>query len=282
MKERIPSNVHAVDPQNPLLPEDFPTPPADTAEVIALLVEDAPRAQGWSVRVAVELAGRWGADTKVLLVDGDLSGAALHEAVGAGNEEGVADLILYGASRERVQREVRDGNHFFVPAGTAVADPENVYRDPRWSAVFSEARESGTLMLLYLPAQTDGVPELAATADRVIRMTSGPPTDELDPDVVVIHSLPGEDPTSQAAPAAQKEAPSPAGPIDVLVGPKPPPSKRRVAPTLLLILLIIIAVALALAGFGYITIPGLPEGFPSFSIQPGFPAEPAASWSTRG
>lgn len=262
MKGRTPVNVYSVALDDPLPPEDLPIPQPDTGEVIALLAEEGPRSHGWSARLAVELAARWArADVKVLLADGDFSGASLHELLGEENDEGMADIILYGASRERVAREVGESGHLFVPSGTVVADPESTYADPRWSTVLSETRSSSTVLLLYLPAESSGVSGLVAEADRVIRLASGPPTADLDPDVTVIHSSGGKAPPSEPASA------TPAGPRSsestdaesptVRVGRKGPTSKKRVSLLFLLALLILVVSVLALAWFGYINVPGL-------------------------
>ena len=246
MRRRIPANVYSVALDHPLPPEDLPIPQPDTGEVIALLAEEGPRSHGWSARLAVELAARWArADVKVLLADGDFSGASLHELLGEENDEGMADIILYGASRERVAREVGESGHLFVPSGTVVADPESTYADPRWSTVLSETRSSNTVFLLYLPAESSGVSGLVAEANRVIRLASGPPTADLDPDVTVIHGSGGEAPPKETAPPT------------VRVGRKAPTSKRRASPLFLLALLILVVAVLALAWFGYIDVPGL-------------------------
>lgn len=273
--------MYSVALDHPLPPEDLPIPQRDTGEVIALLAEEGPRSHGWSARLAVELADRWSReDVKVLLADGDFSSPSLHELLGEENDEGVADIILYGASCERVAREVGEGEQLFVPSGTVVADPESAYADPRWARVFSEMRGSSTVLLLYLPAEFGGVSGLVAEADWVIQLALGPPTADVDPDVTVIHSSGGWVGPSETVPvpAMGTGARSSTGSTDeespvTLVGPKGPTPKRRAAPPLgdsqerlfLFVLLILIGIVLALSWYGYITIPSLTLSLSSLS-----------------
>ncbi len=291
MKRRAPANMYSIALDNPLPPEDFPIPQPDTGEVIALLAEEGPRSHGWSARLAVELAARWSReDVKVLLADGDFSSPSLHELLGEENDEGVADLILYGASCERVAREVGEGKQLFVPSGTVVADPEGAYADPRWARVFSEMRGSSTVLLLYLPAEFGGVSGLVAEADWVIQLALDPPTADVDPDVTVIHSSGGEAPLSETVPVpamgagvrSSTESTDVESPVTRVV-PKGPTSKRRVAPPLgdaqerlfFVVLFILIVIVLALAWYGYITVPGLTLSSSSL-IEPAFSSDSLA------
>ena len=244
----------------------MPTP--DTGEVIALLVDEDAGSHGWPGRLAVHLANRWAeADLPVLLADGDLSGASLHQLVGMQNDEGVSDLILYGASNARVSQKLDDGGPLFVPSGTPVSDPEIAYLDPRWSVVISEMRTAGTVLLLYLPADSTGASDLAEEADRVIRLVSSPP-DDPDPDLVWVH-VSGEDahPDEVASiegtgDGAQNRDQTSA---DTSVGGTPPTpvvskdrgTKRRVPLPVLLTLLVLIAVMIAMVWLGLIEIPGI-------------------------
>ncbi len=285
MRRRKASKIYSVDPHHPLPPEDFPAPAPGTGEVIALLAEEGPRAHGWPARFAAELAARWSAEgLPVLLVDGDLSGASLHEHVNQENDEGVTDLIFFGASRERVMREVADGGHLFVPSGTVVADPESAYKDPRWSVLLSEAKDSGSVLLLFLPEESAAVSELVAEAQRVIRFTWDPPEGAVDGDSVVVYSSAGEVPLSSgpgirsgsrasADTTATREGDTGVAAVapaagDESKGRKTKESKRSRVPILLLVLFLVIAVGLGLAWFGYVTIPGLPFGPSSSSVGP--------------
>lgn len=160
--------------------EDLPpvnvAPPTDGAgAVVALVADEGPRAEGWPARVAVSLAREWAADgLRVFLVDGDLERPALHGVIGQENGEGLADAVMYGASPGRIGRPVADGGFVFASAGTVVPDPVAAYAHPRWDALLDAFRESGSLLLLYLPAG-DATGGLVDRADRVLRLTSEPP-----------------------------------------------------------------------------------------------------------
>ena len=119
MKSRSFTHVFQIDPSRPVPPEALRRPSGDPPEVIALLAEEASRRHGWPARFSAELAKRWATDDiPLLLADADLSGASLHELFDATNDEGVSDLIAFGASAERVIREVAEGAHQFIPSGT--------------------------------------------------------------------------------------------------------------------------------------------------------------------
>lgn len=153
-------------------------PPAEGAgAVVALVASEGPRGSGWSARVAASLAREWAGDgLRVFLADGDFERPVLHGEFGVENGEGVSDAVLYGASPGRVGRAVPEGGFLFAPAGTVVADPGSVYSHPRWSALLEAFRESGSVLLLYLPdGQDPGVEGLVERADRVIRFTDRAP-----------------------------------------------------------------------------------------------------------
>ncbi len=255
--------------------------------MVALLAEEGPRRHGWPARLAVRLATRWSdAEHEVLLADGDLSDAPLHQVVGGSNEEGLADVILYGASWTRVAKEVGDGSYRFVPSGTVVADPESAYRDPRWSAVLSGARGAGSVLMLYLPAESAGAGRLASEADRVIRLTSGPPTEKPEPEVTVIHDLGPSD--REGARAKEGESPSsvPAEVPGVAAteaeegsGGRPGigeqvSARRFLLPIVLTFVILLVFVALLLALLGYVTIPGISFGAPGIRELPELLAAP--------
>ena len=66
--------------------------------------------------------------------------AGLHEVVGALNDEGVSDMILYGSSPARASRRVEGESFLFVSAGTVVAEPSATFSHPRWAALARRVR----------------------------------------------------------------------------------------------------------------------------------------------
>ncbi len=164
--------VQSFDPDSSSLPESLQDLTDPRVQVVALLADPATRESGWAPRAAVALArGLADLERQVLLMDGDAADPALHHQLRVGNGEGVADAVLFGVSPDRIALP-HDGGFRFAPAGTVVADPSAVLRHPRWSAVLSQCRDSGLLVLLYLPAGLSGAEGLAGEADRVVRLKS--------------------------------------------------------------------------------------------------------------
>jgi hypothetical protein len=255
------SNVFSVDPAQPTPPEGLEAPEPGTGAVVAVLADQGARASGWSAPLAIALAAAWADDgSDVVLADGDLAGAELHALVGAENDEGVADVIVYGASMDRV---LRPGSKHaavqFVPAGTAVFELSIAYGHARWAALFSALRDARATLVLYLPAEAEGVSSLAEQADRVIRLVSGTPTVEWEAPTAVICGPPwdGETVAPEAAVPTPLAATGSATAREPLVrtGVAPSgPAKGGRGKVLLLILLVIALALLVAAALGYITL----------------------------
>ncbi len=251
-----PPNVYAVDPGHPLPPEELPSP--DGGEVIAVVVEEASRTRGWPARLAAGLAARWSEEHPgLVLADGDLSSASLHESLGASNGEGLTDFLLYGASRKRITRAIADGRHLFISSGTVVADPESAFRDARWSTLITETKQAGMILMLYLPADSDGAAALADGADRVIRLTAKPPEENEDARVTFIFSA-GDS-------VAIDEVAMPDSDGLEGVGASPAPGRAKgpslvsllLGPFVLATLLLLLVILVLLALLGYFDIPGI-------------------------
>ena len=197
------------------LPEALSASVADEADaglVLALLADPATRESGWAPQAALALARGWSrAGRRVLLLDGNLADPVLHALLDEPNGEGVTDAVLYGVSPARMVRSREEG-FLFASAGTAVADPSSVLRHPRWRSVLGACRESGALVLLYLPAGTPGADTLAGEGDRVFRLRSALSASAggTPPDHWVLHP-PRTDRTSVAAQEV-REAEVEAGP----------------------------------------------------------------------
>jgi hypothetical protein len=270
------NTVFAVDPKAPVPPDIFARPPAGAPGLCALLAEEGSRRQGWSARFSVELAKRWSApDRPVLLVDGDLSGASLHAMIGASNDEGLSDLIVFGASIDRVSSDVADGAHRFIPAGTVVADPEQVYGDARWATFLAEIRSRGELLLLYLPAESAGAEDLAARVDHVMRLAGGSSDNSPGGSATVIHVAPRDASGSDSSPADSPPVGQPAveGTAEEVPRPTSGPEARSARTATLpkksksgmpaslpflggLLIVLLVAILLA-AWFGLLEIPGI-------------------------
>lgn len=164
--------VLSFDPDSPVLPDPLHELTDPRVQVVVVLADPATRENGWAPRAATGLARGLGElGRRVLLMDADVADPTLHDMVGGSNGEGVTDAVLFGVSPERISRE-QEGGFLFASAGTVVADPPSVLRHPRWGAVLSQCRDSGLLVLLYLPAGAPGTDGLAGEADRTIRLKS--------------------------------------------------------------------------------------------------------------
>jgi hypothetical protein len=262
------SRVFEVDADQPSPPDGLLASIAEGGEIIALLAEEGPRGNGWAARFAVELARTWSeGEARVVLADCDVSAASLHELVGEPNDEGITDLIVFGASAERVVRSVEDGDLRFVPSGTVVADPDGALADARWSMVLSDFRSSGDTLLLYLPAELPGAAMLSGHADRLIQLAPAPPEGRLDKRTTVVHAE-AEYARSQAARVGAEDESdgsegSESGPGDTAEGtePEPPtekPTPPKVSRAFLIALLLVLVIALfVMAWLGLIEIPGI-------------------------
>ncbi len=137
------------------------------AGLVALLV--SPEIDGrWGVEASLLVARGWARKGRsVLLADASLDDPSLHKVVTGPNDEGVSDVILYGASVGRVARPIGDGL-LAAPAGTPVADAAEVLAHPRWEGVVRGFRKAGALLLLHLPAGTPGGADLLARAGGII------------------------------------------------------------------------------------------------------------------
>jgi hypothetical protein len=124
-------------------PRELPPPlrafaDRDPSESTSLLLHAGPAAvhSGWAAGAAVSLAQALAAaGRRLVLGDLSLEEPVLHELLGGGNQEGMADIFLYGASLRRVSRPAGDGSYYFVPAGPYAPDPAEVMRHPRWEPV---------------------------------------------------------------------------------------------------------------------------------------------------
>jgi len=182
-----PSGVLVLGSEQLEIPEDLPSPLPGTGEVVLLLADSDTSQSGWAARVAIALSRHWASSgLQVILADGDLPRAPLHGEVGVENEEGVADLLLYGSSPYRVTRRVEGEEFLLITAGTVVADPEKVFRHDRWKGLLAAFRESGCILVLYLPSDQIGHEALLPEGDRVLRLCESSYSEVPEPGVLVL------------------------------------------------------------------------------------------------
>ena len=174
MSQEIPA-WQPIDPANEGLPEHvdalLDSFDSSTGCVVLLVAPEIDRR--WGADVSLLVARGWAAKgRRVLLADASLEDPVLHESVDGTNDEGVSDVMLYGASVKRVSRSV-GGGIFFAPAGTPVGDAAEVLTHPKWDTVISGFREAGAVLLLHLSAATTGARALLDQAAGVIVVAEG-------------------------------------------------------------------------------------------------------------
>ena len=119
----------------------------------------------WGAEAGLRVARGWAATgRKVLLADAALDDPILHAVAGTEHAEGISDVVLYGASVQRVASPV-DGAVLVVSAGTPVGDAEEVLAHARWGAIIDGFREAGATLLVHLPVETPGAAALMERAD---------------------------------------------------------------------------------------------------------------------
>ncbi len=139
-------------------------PPAELPAVLLLVGAEAER-EGWPAREAVRIAESLAhAGERVMLCDLSVEEPLLHQHLEMANSEGVADVVLFGASLRHVARRTGEAGFNFIPAGPPVAGAEEILEHPRWSRLIEAAAEARTKLLLYVPAASPG---LATLAERV-------------------------------------------------------------------------------------------------------------------
>jgi hypothetical protein len=142
--------------------------PAAALTAVALVSGPAARASGWAARAAAAIAAGWRGPRRVVLLDLDVGAPSLHEHAGVANDEGVADIVEYGASLASVRRTAAGGVHDVVATGLYFADPDAVLRSEAWDRVLVEAAAERCTLLFYVPAEAEGMHELVRRTGAVL------------------------------------------------------------------------------------------------------------------
>ncbi len=236
-------------------------------------------------RIGIGLAeARARAGAVTILADGGVADPGLHETLGTGNLEGLADVFLFGASLGHV-RVRPDTYHFdFVPTGAFVPDPAAVLASERWDGIAGELRHEHATLLLYVPVGTPGLPPLSRRIGRALVVGDARVAERvigrLDPAcriVGIVEPERREDFDGNAIPAAVAgDAPADAAAATAERELSEPPllqveeeRRRRVSPFLVVLLLIIVALAGWFLYREYVAEPApSPESEPPVSQQP--------------
>lgn len=134
-----------------------------------LLLFDPRAGREWVADAAIALATEWTrSGRRAVLADLSLDDPVLHERIGMANQDGVVDIFLYGASLARSARPVPGRGFYLISAGTYTSDAGDVLRHPRWEKIVTGFREAQAALLLFVPADADGVAALARWADEAL------------------------------------------------------------------------------------------------------------------
>ncbi|MCI0433363.1 MAG: hypothetical protein L0271_06920 [Gemmatimonadetes bacterium] len=128
----------------------------------ALLLVSEPDGGEWAGPAALAVAGALcEAGRRVVLIDLDVTRASLHALVEAPNVEGIADVVLFGSSLERVR--IRPAGEAFelVAAGAFAPDPTEVLDNAAWARLLAEARSEGVTVLGFASTAARGLDSLA-------------------------------------------------------------------------------------------------------------------------
>jgi cell division septation protein DedD len=249
-------------PWQPLRLDDpyLPDLPQEGAATVALVCSPGVRAGGWGGQAAVAMARGWALTGQpTYLCDLALEEPELHTVLGVQNDEGVTDVLLYGASPRRVAHRIDEGL-FLAPAGTVPPDPAAVRSSPRWDALVDGFAGADALLLLYVHADAPGIAAVLARADAVVALCArGEEPDLGEARERLVASLgPDEGEAARSTIGSAGVAEPPPVAAEAETGPATPAVPRRGCGRRLLMVLAVLALAaLLVAALRWIEIPGL-------------------------
>ena len=150
----------------------------DSVSACVVILVDSEINRDWGAQASLAVAKRWAASgRRMILADARLDGPVLHEAVGVENGEGVSDMVLYGASAQRITERV-EGGLMLAPAGTPVIEVADVLEHVKWDMVIRGCREAGATLVFHVSTGTPGVEAMTKRAEGVLVLA--PPSKDVD------------------------------------------------------------------------------------------------------
>jgi len=177
MSERSINPDAAPDSSPPWLVLDLDEVGAQVSEVLAtgtvVLLVSAERDREWAAEAALQLSSAWAAGgRRIVLADLHLENPMLRPRPDGPELEGIVDIFLYGASLSRIAAPGPDGSYYLIPAGTYTPDSAEIYQHPRWRKLVAGFRDTQATLLLFVPAESPGVADLAQWSSEAILLGS--------------------------------------------------------------------------------------------------------------
>lgn len=162
---------------NPEEPEAVVDRLGKTRSVGILLRSPSPWALGSALSIAREFARR---GRRVLLCDGMVQQPALNGVAAGLPDEGLSDVVLYGASLDRVRYELDDGLQL-IGLGTPVVDVSKFYSADAWQEVLDADPDPACVVLVLLPGDEPALNPLVERLQTVVRVARSPDLSAADP-----------------------------------------------------------------------------------------------------
>lgn len=167
------SDVPAWSAFDPTAPPALPEPGSSRGRIVALVATDGALQGGWVGVTALQMAASWMASgRRLVLADAGFATPTVHQAAGVADTEGLADLLLWGASVQRVARRSESFGVFVVPAGTALVDGSEAFRKPRWGALCAGFRDAGVTFAVLVPDADPGLDAVLREASEVVVLSA--------------------------------------------------------------------------------------------------------------
>ena len=210
------------DPAAGSLPGEIESALSDGGSISACVVilVDSEIDPDWGAQASLTVAKGWAASgRRIILADACLDGPVLHEAVGVENGEGVSDMVLYGASAQRITERVESGL-MLASAGTPVTQVADVLEHVKWDMVIRGCKEAGATLVFHVSTGTPGVEAMIRRAEGVVVLA--PPSKDVNailgsesgPLIAVLGPANGDVP-----PVESEDAGPDVASVDVLPGP---------------------------------------------------------------
>jgi hypothetical protein len=194
-----------------------------SGEVVLVALSAEARSDDGAEQALIALVREWARDHgRLVLMDLNLEGGRLHSLLDEPRGQGVADVILFGASVGSVARQLAGETFLFATAGVPVADATEVLTSERWGGIVRAFRDAGVTLVLAGALEDPGLEGLAALADLGV-LVCGPEEDAS----ALLAPLPGQLLDGGEA-SVSGAAGSPAGPGWVTAE-TPPPSVESVS-----------------------------------------------------